>query len=299
MRRQLTALIPAHNDDYTLDLCLRSIVEAFDEIIVLDDASTDHTADVVHSVAAGVGHVRYLRNDGPQLGWIEARNRLLEASDSDCLFFIDSDDVLCEYNAELLARVAADHRRAVRLQLCELWGDLNHSTQRLRHYDRCHVFCDRRALRELIWSGGSAARPSVEGVVGRSGGPLFVHIKGCKPDRRLVQRQFMRAWLRAGKPGGSLEAWARLDELPLEELHRRAVRMLLRSKQDLIRPTYVGEMRPRGVPRRPAVIEAEVRAGARFEMVYDGGRAVDRVDRGWQAPPVDGTDHGPAVEDAA
>lgn len=32
---QLTALIPAHNDDYTLSFCLASIVDHFDETIVL------------------------------------------------------------------------------------------------------------------------------------------------------------------------------------------------------------------------------------------------------------------------
>ena len=93
---KLTALIPAYNDAYTLGLCLASIVEHFDEILVLDDASTDETPDVAADFARRHAHVRYVRHEGRQLGWVEARNRLLALTDAAHLFWLDSDDVLCE-----------------------------------------------------------------------------------------------------------------------------------------------------------------------------------------------------------
>ena len=60
---KLTALIPAHNDDYTLDLCLKAAADAFDEIFVLDDCSDDHTADVVLSHARALRMLFHSRQD--------------------------------------------------------------------------------------------------------------------------------------------------------------------------------------------------------------------------------------------
>ncbi len=320
MKDRLTALIPAHNDDYALWFSLNSIAPYFDEIVVLDDCSDDLTPDVVLEVARQHPHIRLLRHEGErQLGWIEARNRLLAATDSDLLFWLDSDDVLAEYNAgiirELAARRTAGQRPLVHLQLCEMWGDFDHSTQRLRHYDRCHVFWNRRLLPGGRWAGGSAAALKDLGSVspGRSDGPLLFHMKGVKPDRRLVERQAARAWMRAGCPG-RLQNFAGLAGMSEEVQHRRALRMLLRSRQDRIRRSWPSGgglgLRSSGVwsgggsglhsswsrtggglglhssgswrgggPQRPRVI---LEARRRFEMIYSPyGEPVDRLDHGW------------------
>jgi len=279
--KRLTALIPAHNDDYCLDLCLRSAAPHFDEVVVLDDASTDHTPDVIADAARRWPHIRAVlpfspqpSSLSPQLGWIEARNALLDATDSDWLFWLDSDDVLAEYNAHLLREIAERSERSpvVKLQLTELWGDLHHTTGRLRHYDRCHVFTNRARLGTMLWLGGSAAYLSVAGLAAssaKSQGPLLFHIKGVKPDRRLVERQFVRGWMRARRPG-RLADWLPLADLSAEEVHARALRMLLKSKQDRIRPY------PADGPALPAVI---AQAPQRFEMVYRDGLLADRLDR--------------------
>jgi glycosyltransferase involved in cell wall biosynthesis len=278
-RQRLTALIPAHNDDYILAVCLDSIAPHFDEILVLDDCSTDHTPDVALDAARRHPHVRYLRHDGHQLGWIEARNRLLRHTDSEWLFWLDADDVLCGYQAGTLREIAEAPHPLVRLQLAEMWGDFLHTTQRLRHYDKCHVFVDRRAMRDFAWRGGSAAHPATS-VRPRTGpGPLLWHCKGVKPDRRLVERQFIRKWFRAGRPTATVEEFARLDRMDPDEIHRRAVHMLLGSRQDKIRRWGIetGPAIPRAIARR-------VRARQRFRITYQDGEPADREDRGW-APP--------------
>jgi glycosyltransferase involved in cell wall biosynthesis len=278
---RLTALIPAHNDDYTLDLCLRSIAEHVDEVIVLDDCSTDHTPDVVCDAARRHRHVRLMRHEGEQqLGWVSARQRLLAATDAELLLWIDADDVLCEYNAPLLREIAGGREPIVRLQLCEMWGDFCHTTGRLRHYDRCHVFVNRRRVRDFCWSGGSMARPEAALAPARSPGPLFFHLKGVKPDRRLVERHFTRAWLRAGGPG-RLEDFAGLARMDEAEIHRRALRILLHSRQDRLVPTYVAGALPAGAPPRPRVL---IDAPERFRVVCRDGQPADRLDGGW-APP--------------
>ena len=291
---KLTALIPVYNDDYALGFCLASIIEHFDEIVVLDDASTDETPEVALGFARAHGHVRYVRHEGRQLGWIEARNRLARFTEGEHLFWLDSDDVLCEYNVGLLRQIAEGPAPIVRLYLTEMWGDFYHTTQRLRHYDRCHMYMNRAALRDFAWTGspagrgegGTAARCDVHReVVAQNGpGPLFFHIKGVKPDRRLVQRRLMRRWL--GDPAREDNLEARIAEMGEEEVHRLALEVLLRSKQDHLVPTYlenagvaqqlhkVGASRP---PTRAEVIEAAL--PGRFEIRYPTGGSPDRFDR--------------------
>ena len=293
---RLTALIPVYNDDYALGFCLASIVQHFDEIIVFDDASTDATPDVASLFASRHTNVRFQRHEGPQLGWVEARNRLAAMTDSEHVFWLDSDDVLCEYNAHLLQEIAERSAPIVRLRLTEMWGDFYHTTQRLNHVDRCHVYVNRRVVKDAVWKGSSGARLiSGAHVAGTKGpGPLLFHIKGVKPDRRLVERQAVRGYLRRHKRPQSLSVHARLDELTDEEIHRRALKMLLTSRQDKLRSTYVfplpaGEGGGEGAsaPRRPGVIEAAL--PGRFEIVYEGGTAMDR------GTPIDRIDHGPSV----
>ena len=274
---KLTALIPAYNDDYALGFCLRSVVDHFDEIVVLDDASTDDTPDVAADVARWHSRVRYVRHEGRQLGWVEARNRLLALTDARHLFWLDSDDVLCERQGGLLAAIAGGSQPLVRLQLCEMWGDLYHTTQRLRHYDRCHFYVDRRGFRDVLWGGKAVARPMPGATVrpAQSAGPLFFHIKGVKPDRRLVERARIRGWLR--DDGREARLTERIGDLDDEEVHRLALKVLLHSKQDRLVGTYLKAPAPHA-PRRPEVIEAAL--PGRFQMVYDAaGLPVDRIDR--------------------
>ena len=302
--KRLTALIPAHNDDYILSFALAAAAPHFD-VLVLDDASTDATAQVVSdafrerwpNVRAVPSLTPHASPLAPQLGWIEARNRLLNATDSDWLFFLDSDDVLAEYNAPMLREIAEASEEGgpavVRLQLTELWGDFAHTTGRLRHYDPCHVFVNRSKVCELKWTGGTAAKLScltADGwrpTAGRSSGPLLFHCKGVKPDRRLVERQFVRNWLGAGRPG-RLEDWPRLRNLSADEVHLMAMRMLFASKGDPCRPY------PADGPPLPAVLRE---ARPRFEIVevpWDSG-----ADFGGKGPwkhgvaPTDRLDHMP------
>lgn len=296
---KLTALIPVYNDDYALSLCLASIVDHFDEIIIFDDASDDLTSNVCDEFTDRYDHVRCETNLGRQLGWVEARNRLAAMTDLEHLFWLDSDDVLCEYNAHLLREIAEGATPIVRLCLTEMWGDFYHTTGRLTHHDRCHVYQNRR-LAPCIWTGAAAARlaPQCNAATKNGPGPLFFHLKGVKPDRRLVERGMMRGYLRAQTRPERLSAHQAIAGLTETQIHHRAVQHLLTSRIDHLVPTWVGggiPPLPPGegglrvgnsiYPRRPEVIE---RAPDRFLMVYKDGIAVDREDKGWPARPEAG-----------
>lgn len=269
-----SALIPACNDAYTLEFCLGSIGPYFDEIVVLNDNSVDATAEVVARARTRWAHIAYHEHRGPHLGSAQARNRLLELARGDKLFFLDADDVLCEYNAHLLDEVMTCGP-VVHLQLAEMWGDFEHTTQRLVHYDPCHIYVDRSRVRDMRWVVTEQGHDYPECTARRSGGPgpLFWHIKGVKPDWRLVLRRHYSEWKLTRSRDAPLDYVLGANS---DEIHRHAVDRLLHADGDDI-TRYTGD------PPRPAVIED---APARFEMVYENGQLVERLDHGWWATGV-------------
>ncbi|MFW6189028.1 MAG: glycosyltransferase family 2 protein [Planctomycetota bacterium] len=277
----VAALIPAHNDAYTLRFCLASVAPHVREVVVLDDCSTDETPDVALAAAGEHRHVRLIRHEGRQLGWIEARNRLMAATQARRLLFLDADDVLVERNLDCLREIAAGDRPLVRLRLCELWGDLRHTTQRWSHTDRCHCYADRGRMKRLIWGhAGSFSRPEVGVRAAASEALLAFHAKGVKPDRRLVERCYVRPWLRAGRPTATVAEFADLGAMSDEAIHRRAVEFLTTSRQDRPRLAYLCGVPVDGAPELPRVLWDAL--PGRFRFTYSGGQITDRIDRNTQ-----------------
>jgi teichuronic acid biosynthesis glycosyltransferase TuaG len=94
----VTVIIPAYNAEAFLARAIRSVeAQSFRdfEIIVIDDGSTDGTADVAQSF----GSARFV--GAPHLGAAAARNRGLEEAGGDLVAFLDADD---EWLPEKLAR---------------------------------------------------------------------------------------------------------------------------------------------------------------------------------------------------
>jgi glycosyltransferase involved in cell wall biosynthesis len=91
----ISVVIPAYNSEAHIERAIDSVLGqsvAADEIIVIDDGSTDGTADVV----AGFGDkVKYIRQENAGAG--AARNTGIEAATSEWIAFLDSDD---EWEAE-------------------------------------------------------------------------------------------------------------------------------------------------------------------------------------------------------
>lgn len=94
---KISIIIPAYNIASLIGETLESVVRnnADMDIVVVDDASTDNTCDVVEQFMEKHANVRLLRsetNTGPGV----ARNRALALVDSEYCLFHDADDLLGE-----------------------------------------------------------------------------------------------------------------------------------------------------------------------------------------------------------
>jgi glycosyltransferase involved in cell wall biosynthesis len=266
------ALIPAANDDYSLFLCVPALAEAFDEVLILDDASEDETPRVTEWLRSRYSHLRAARSERP-LGWADARNELAAMTTARHLFFIDADDILVEGLRDALHPIIDSPAGNVRLGLAEMWGDFEHGTGRgldRPHFDPCHVYVDRALCPGARWTCvGSRAHLSTTCRPTTTTNVLFWHAKGVKSDWRLIARTHIRQWIQAGTSDG-IGAWPAFvrDQW---ELHDRALQRLLHDKVDPIRRLPSNVKLPRVCREAP-----------RFEMVYANGQIADRLDHGWE-----------------
>ncbi len=109
---KISVIIPAYNAEpyiaQAIESCLQQ-TEPAEEIVVLDDGSTDRTAEVAERFSGRVRVVRLGKNSGLPT----ARNRAIEASTGDWLAFLDADDWFLPRKLELQRRCIQQNPNAV------------------------------------------------------------------------------------------------------------------------------------------------------------------------------------------
>ena len=110
---RVSILLPVRNEAHRVEPCLRSLLGQTDladaEILVLDDDSTDGTADVVRRVAGD--RVRLLAADRLPQGWLgkpHACQELADAASGSVLVFVDADVVLAPDAVARVVRLLRD-----------------------------------------------------------------------------------------------------------------------------------------------------------------------------------------------
>lgn len=91
IHQSISVIIPTYNRSHTIKKCLDSVFNQtykVNEIIVVDDCSTDNTIDILNSYEDQITVLQTEINSGAQV----ARNKGIKAANSNWIAFLDSDD---------------------------------------------------------------------------------------------------------------------------------------------------------------------------------------------------------------
>ncbi len=121
--QKISVIIPTWNRAGFLERAIGSVLaqtRPCDELIVVDDGSTDGTADLVTTMAAISGHeIRYIRQENR--GAAAARNRGIAAAGGDLLCFLDSDDWWDPEKLAVQERAMQEHPGLLISHTREIW----------------------------------------------------------------------------------------------------------------------------------------------------------------------------------
>lgn len=104
MKYWVSVIIIAFNTEKYIDDCLNSVftqnLKKF-EVIIIDNASTDNTANIIESHIKGKENVNFIRNT-ENLGGAASGNQGIKNAQGEYIFLMDSDDVMPEGTLEAL-----------------------------------------------------------------------------------------------------------------------------------------------------------------------------------------------------
>ena len=118
----VTVVVPAFNRAATLERCLHSVqAQSYPrwETVVVDDGSTDGTAEVAGRIARQDARVRVVRHTGRR-GAQAARNSGIHAARGEWIAFLDSDDEFLPRSLELRLHRAIETRTEVVHSACQV-----------------------------------------------------------------------------------------------------------------------------------------------------------------------------------
>ncbi len=119
MNAKISVLILAKNEEKFIGACLESVLNFADEIIVIDDDSTDKTAQIASSLGAKV--INHALNGD----WGSQQTFAIQQASNDWIFFIDADERATKKLSEHIKKILAeDDRRFAYLtaRLSYFWG---------------------------------------------------------------------------------------------------------------------------------------------------------------------------------
>ena len=115
---RISAIVPARNEEAAIAACVESLSQQQEiaEILVVNDQSTDRTAEIVRGLIAKWPQVRLLESTGLPAGWIGKNHAVwlgAQQAQGDWLLFTDADAVHEKNSAAQALRIAKDSNAAL------------------------------------------------------------------------------------------------------------------------------------------------------------------------------------------
>ena len=115
---RVSAIVPARNEEAVIAACVESLAvqEEIAQIMVIDDQSSDRTAEIVRSLAAKFSNVRLLESLELPAGWVGKNHAVwigAEAARGEWLLFTDADAVHSVDSAAKALAIAAENGAAL------------------------------------------------------------------------------------------------------------------------------------------------------------------------------------------
>ncbi len=154
----ISVIMPVHNAGAYVGEAIESILgQTFDdfEFIIIDDCSSDNSAEIVRSYAAHDPRIVFLQNDR-NLGAAQTRNRGLDMARGSYIAFMDSDD-LCA--AERFDKQLAYFRTHPKIALCGTYYEAFYETD--GHREKLPVPQTHEEIIARMLFGNPFALPSV------------------------------------------------------------------------------------------------------------------------------------------
>jgi glycosyltransferase involved in cell wall biosynthesis len=127
MEKSVSVVVPVYNAGRYLKKCLNSIINRTygnTEIILVDDGSTDDSAEICKRFAEKDSRVRLIMQENK--GVSEARNTGIANSNGDYIAFIDSDDWISEnYIADLVTACERENAQCGVSSIMNIYGSHN------------------------------------------------------------------------------------------------------------------------------------------------------------------------------
>lgn len=131
----ISVLVATQNEEAVVSLCVRSFLEFGDELIVVDNGSSDHTKEIVQDLAAQCpGKIKFF--DVPdlpdlyhnrQFAYERSSYQWIVRADGDFVAYTDSDHDIRRCREYLLARPGRYWPVAISVPLCNVSGDFWHT----------------------------------------------------------------------------------------------------------------------------------------------------------------------------
>ena len=230
---RISAVVPMYNAAATIERCLAPLVAMLEraeiaEIIVVDDCSTDHSAEIV-SRYPSVRMIQMAAQGGPGA----ARNKAAQVADGSHLWFVDSDVVVAEDAARVLARALSETKAAA---VFGCYDDRPAATNFLSQYKNLvhHYYHSRGSENaSTFWAGCGAVERNLFKALGGFDAESYRHpsIEDIELGYRMRDAG-ARIVLERALQGKHLKEW-RLGNLLHTDIFRRAIpwsRLMLERK---------------------------------------------------------------------